>query len=133
MAKRLLVVDDEEALREILSMLLRTTNEVVTASDGQQALDFLKKQSPRLLVLDLMMPRVSGYDVLRELARHTERFPILVFSGYASNKEAIAAHGQIAPDRIEFLQKPASSEQILGAIQSLIVKFDAAQKKAKKV
>ena len=130
----ILIVDDEEMLREILSLTLRGAefSQVATANDGQQALDFLQHQSPRLLVLDLMMPRVSGYDVLRELARHKDRFPILVFSGYARTKEEVAAHGQISPDRIEFLQKPATSEQILGTIKSLIAKHETAKKESQK-
>src|SRR5512146_113734 len=61
---RLLVVDDDEAIREIISaMLTEQGYEIVTAEDGQQALDLLPQFCPHLVVTDLRMPRMSGDEL----------------------------------------------------------------------
>ena len=68
--KRVLVVDDEPAIRDSLKLLLRSNFEVNTASDGQEALDVVEQFNPDLILLDVMMPKVSGFDVL-DILRNT--------------------------------------------------------------
>lgn len=68
--KKLLVVDDDNMVRMLVPALLREMNwEIRSASDGAQAIDQLTDQTPDVLVLDLMMPGVDGYGVLRHLRR----------------------------------------------------------------
>lgn len=68
MPQRILVVDDEMDLLELIKMRLETNNYVVlTASDGQQALDKARKEKPDLIILDLMLPKIDGYKVCRML------------------------------------------------------------------
>lgn len=68
--KKLLVVDDDNMVRMLIPALLREKNwHIRSASDGAQAIDQLADQPPDVLVLDLMMPGVDGYGVLRHLRR----------------------------------------------------------------
>lgn len=83
MKKRILIVDDEQALCEAASAYLSDNGyEVSCACDGQQGIQALEKQLPNLLLLDIQMPNMNGLEMLREL---TERFPhliVVVISGY---------------------------------------------------
>ena len=68
MGKKILVVDDEKKITEIVTAYLERDNfSVITAYDGQAALDAVKKYSPDLIILDLMLPEISGWDVCRML------------------------------------------------------------------
>ena len=67
--ERILVVDDEAAVRRILETRLSMIGyDVVTASDGQEALKMYKEQAPDLIVLDVMMPQGDGYYVTQNIA-----------------------------------------------------------------
>ena len=79
----ILVVDDNEMNRDMLSRRLkRQTYEVIVAEDGEQALTMVKEQSFDLILLDIMMPNISGYDVLERLKAddETKHIPIIMIS-----------------------------------------------------
>jgi CheY-like chemotaxis protein len=79
---RLLVVDDDEAIREIISaMLTEQGYEIVTAEDGQQALELLPQFRPHLLVTDLRMPRMAGDELVRIVRESFPQLPVIVVSG----------------------------------------------------
>ncbi len=79
---RLLVVDDDEAIREIISaMLTEQGYEIVTAEDGQQALELLPQFRPHLVVTDMRMPRMSGDELVRIMRESFPQLPIIVVSG----------------------------------------------------
>ncbi len=106
MGKRILVVDDEEDILAVVSARLDTMGfEVLTAADGQQALDVVRRESPDLILLDLMLPKLDGYKVCRMLKfdKTFEHIPIVVFSATASNsdKKLAAEAGADA-----YLEKP---------------------------
>lgn len=85
-APQILVVDDDPELITLITMLLRRIGATThVAYDGSEALDLLARQVPDLIVLDLMMPDVSGYEVLEQL-RQQPRFdhvPVLILSAKA--------------------------------------------------
>ena len=73
MANYILVVDDEEDIREALSELLGDTYTVVTASNGREALNLLRsRERPFFVLLDLMMPVMDGWQLLKEMAEDVE-------------------------------------------------------------
>lgn len=79
---RLLVVDDDEAIREITSaMLTDQGHEVLTAEDGLQALELLPHFRPDLVVTDLKMPRMSGYELIGIMRERFPQLPVIVVSG----------------------------------------------------
>lgn len=80
---RILVVDDNEMNRDMLSRRLQRQNhEVTVAEDGKQALDMVKAAAFDLILLDIMMPNLNGYDVLTQLKQDpiTQRIPVIMIS-----------------------------------------------------
>lgn len=68
MAKKILVIEDEETLNKTLSASLKSEGfEVFSALDGAQGLDFAKKEKPNLILLDLILPKIDGFEVLKSI------------------------------------------------------------------
>lgn len=79
MPKKVLIVEDEKLIAKPLAMKLGLSGFVVSnAYDGQEALDILTKESFDIIILDLMMPRVDGFDVLNELNKRGDTTPVIV-------------------------------------------------------
>lgn len=75
MVKKILIVDDEPELVEMVKIRLEANNyEVITASDGQKGLDKVKKENPNLIILDIMLPEIDGYEVYGLLKTDIIRF-----------------------------------------------------------
>lgn len=102
---RILIVDDEEAIRRLLSIpLQKDGHEVVTACDGQQALDMFGAMRIDLVVLDIMMPRVDGMEVCRRM-RATSTVPIIMLTARSEEFDKvlgleIGADDYITKDRL---------------------------------
>jgi CheY-like chemotaxis protein len=85
---RLLVVDDDAAIREMTSaMLAEQGYEVWTAEDGVYALDLLSRQRPDLMITDLIMPRMLGFELLKIVRERFPRLPCIAVSGEFSGDE----------------------------------------------
>lgn len=97
MSARILAVDDEPDVLTIVQSALQSEGyEVETAANGQDCLEAAKANPPDLILLDVMMPGMSGFDVLRELKAHdpTSRIPIIMLTGLSERKkiqEALAS------------------------------------------
>jgi CheY-like chemotaxis protein len=85
---RLLVVDDEPNILEITSAMLSEEGyEVLTAEDGQEALELLPRFCPDLVITDLRMPRLSGFELLEIMRERFPRLPVIAVSGEFSDDE----------------------------------------------
>lgn len=83
--KKILVVDDEVDFLEMLSLRLEANNyEVVTAVDGEQALEKLEKEKPDAVMLDIMMPGIDGIDVLRRVRENNANLPIFMITAFSN-------------------------------------------------
>ena len=86
--KRILVVDDDSFWREYVAKLLRELGyEVLEAWDGLEALAYIKKKRPDVLVTDYEMPHMDGNKPVNELGKRRYKFPIIVNSGYSNLNE----------------------------------------------
>ena len=88
---KILVVDDAETIRKIAGELLTSAGyHVLKAQDGQQALKLIHRERPDLIVLDLVMPEMSGFDVFREIRQdpRVKHIPILIMSEVISGQQA---------------------------------------------
>lgn len=117
--KKILVADDEANVR----LLVRSTLEdeelyvIHEAADGAEALDHIRNDAPDLLILDLMMPRVSGLDVLAELKRHPlAHRPVVVVLTAKVNEEQRA----LAAGADQFLRKPFSPLQLMEVVDQVL-------------
>jgi CheY-like chemotaxis protein len=82
--KKVLIADDTATIRKIAARLLSSAGyDVVEAGDGREALNLVQKEHPDLILLDLLMPKMTGFDVLREIKKNErlKETPILIMSG----------------------------------------------------
>jgi len=116
--RRILLADDEAGLRDLTREFLEAEGFLVTAtSDGQEALDAFEAapQGWDLLILDLVMPRLDGIEVVKRIERVRPDLPVLLMSGYSAVPQA----GVLGAPHRRFLAKPFRLQELLGALQSL--------------
>lgn len=115
---KVLVVDDEQAVRESLRRSLKFNGyEVVLAEDGIEALEAIKTERPDLTILDVMMPRLDGLGVCRELRSSGYDRPILMLTARDGVAERVAGLDAGADD---YLPKPFALEELLARVRSLL-------------
>jgi DNA-binding response OmpR family regulator len=91
-AKKILIVEDERLIAKPLAMKLQFSGfEVKNAYDGGEALALLEKEKVDLVLLDLMMPRVDGFDVLTEMKKRGDMTPVIVASNLNQEKDVSKA------------------------------------------
>ena len=118
MAVRILVVDDDRAVRESLRRSLSFNGySVELAHDGVEALDMIASDRPDALVLDVMMPRLDGLEVCRQLRSTGDDLPILVLTARDSVSERVAGLDAGADD---YLPKPFALEELLARMRTLL-------------
>lgn len=120
MGKHILVIEDEpniiEAIRFILS---RDGWRVDTHSNGEDAVDVVQRTAPDVLILDVMLPNKSGYDILKELRAQeaTQSLPILMLTARGQSKDREMAERYGAS---QFMTKPFSNAEVLENLRQLI-------------
>jgi two-component system, OmpR family, KDP operon response regulator KdpE len=113
---RVLVVDDEpQIVRALRVNLLARGYDVVTASNGRQALDAAAREHPDLIVLDLGLPDMDGVDVIHEL-RSWSPMPILILSGRLSGNEKVRALDAGADD---YVTKPFNVDELAARVRAV--------------
>ncbi len=92
MRYRILVVDDDKSILDLIADLLSTDHDVTTAGDAARALEHLASNSFDLLILDLGLPGMSGVDLIQQIRTHEleRRTPILVLSAYLELREKLS-------------------------------------------
>lgn len=119
MSQKILVVDDEPATLKLVESLLKSKNyEVSCASDGLEALVEIQKNEPDLVVLDVMMPEINGYDVCYQLRfnKQYEQIPIILLT--KRNQEIDDQIGKRV--NIEYVPKPIDSDLLFAKIEALL-------------
>ena len=120
--KKILVVDDEVQLVDMVKMRLEANNyDVITAYDGQEALDKAHKEKPDLIILDLMLPKMDGYKVCRML-KFDEKYksiPIVMFTARAQEEDEKVGM-EVGADA--YITKPFDPQLLLDKIQELVGK-----------
>ncbi|MGA2140819.1 MAG: sigma-54 dependent transcriptional regulator [Brevinematales bacterium] len=124
MKYRVLVVDDEEKIRETISdILLDEGYDVISANDGEEAVKKIMYEDIDAVLLDVMLPKKGGMDVLDYIHSEFPLIPALIISGHGDIKMAVEAMKKGAYD---FLEKPLAFERILNSIRNA-VKFKELQ------
>ena len=127
MGPKLLLVDDDPDIRIAIGAVLQSRNyRVVTARDGGEALDMLKEESPDLMILDLMMPRVDGFTVLKELKEpgwaHVKGMPVVVLTSVREDagRRRYELETALRMDVDDYVEKPIDPFVLLGRIQPFL-------------
>ncbi len=115
---RILVVDDEESIRDLLRLVLTGEgHSVVTANDGEEAIEYLEAERFDLVITDLVMPTVNGVEVLRAARRIDPNYPVIVITGYPSVETVTELVRLGAGD---YLTKPFSIDVVIVTVAKLL-------------
>ena len=123
--KTILVVDDERNIVELVRLYLEKEGfAVVAASDGEQALTQYERSGPDLVVLDLMLPQMDGFEVCRELRRRGD-VPILMLTARSEDVDAIVGLELGADD---YVTKPFNPRALVARVKAILRRTDATAK-----
>ena len=113
--KRILVVDDETRILNFLTIALKVAGyEVIIATNGQQALQLVESERPHIMLLDIIMPVMDGFEVLKKL-RTFSNMPVIVFSAMANTCErAINLGGN------DYIIKPFKPDELMTKIEAIL-------------
>ena len=110
-----LVVDDERKLLRFVEIGLRIRGfDVVTTTSGQEALDLVRSAKPDIMLLDIIMPGIDGFQVIKELRTFTD-LPVIAFSASPSNHENALQLGAN-----DFMPKPFNVDEMVRRIKNIV-------------
>jgi DNA-binding response OmpR family regulator len=114
MSKKILVIDDDKAILALLKSYLETKGfQIDTALDGIEGLEQIKRKTPDLIILDVMMPRMDGYTFLREIRKEVrfKSLPVVVLTAREMMREPFVQEGIK-----DYIVKPIQPEELLEKI-----------------
>lgn len=117
---KILIVDDEPAILMSLDFLMKKEGyNVFIARDGEEALEIIKKELPELIILDIMMPNVDGYEVCKYVKNHSGLQHIkIVFLSAKTRKSDIEKGFEIGAD--DYIVKPFSTKELVKRVKQLL-------------
>jgi two-component system response regulator len=116
------VIDDSRVIRmRVRDMLPQGNFDVIEAKDGVEGMEAIRDQRPNLIMLDFLLPRMSGWEVFQEIQANPElqRIPLVLMSG---RKEEVTEKMSEPFEYFEFIQKPFEQKELIEAIKSAMVK-----------
>jgi len=118
--KLILIVDDNAGNRKVLGSLLMQHNyEVGIAIDGKKALEFINKEQPDLILLDIMMPGLNGFEVCEQLKSktNTRHIPIIFLTAKTETEDIVRG---FKAGGVDYISKPFNSEELLARVRTHI-------------
>lgn len=119
---KILVIDDSSVIRSMVRDMLPKGNfEVLEAKDGLQGLNLIRQERPNLIMLDFLLPKMSGWEVFQQIQtqRELQSIPLVLMSG---RKEEVTEKLQEPFEYFEFVQKPFDQRQLIEAIKTAMAK-----------
>lgn len=117
MSYKILVIEDEESLAELLQLVLQGEGyQVFSAKDGVEGLQILWEQSPDLVLLDVMMPRMNGWEACRRIREYSD-IPIIMLTAMGSEQDKVRGLELGADD---YLTKPFSMAELVARVRSAL-------------
>ncbi len=117
MSNKILVVDDEKSILNIIAFNLKKEGfSVVCAEDGEQALEVFKSEQPELVLLDVMMPKIDGYGVCKEIRKFSQ-VPIIMLTARADEMDKVQGLDLGADD---YVTKPFSNKELIARVKANI-------------
>ncbi len=124
MPKKIMVVDDKPELRTLLkSYLTQEGFDVAVASDGREALFVARREKPDLIILDLMMPEMSGYDFLRTYSREADT-PVIILTARVEENDKVLGLELGADD---YVTKPFSPRELTARVRAVLRRLEKQQ------
>ncbi len=130
MAQKILICDDQPIIHETLGVYLESEGfEHISAMDGAEALTLANSAKPDLILLDLMMPKVSGIEVCRQI-RAESRVPIIMLTAKGEEIDRILGLELGADD---YIVKPFSAREVVARVKAVLRRFPSAKEEPQKV
>ena len=124
MAERILIVEDEPSMAEAVAYALEQEGfETALASDGKVALDKFEEQAPDLVILDLMLPEISGWDLFGAFRRHGN-VPVIMLTARVEETDRVAGLELGADD---YVTKPFSMRELIARVRAVLRRADGMQ------
>ena len=118
MNKRILIVEDEWKLRRIaVDFLKKEGFTVVEAADGEEALDCIVSQNFDLIILDLMLPKINGWELLKEIRMKDATIPVIMLTARASEEDILKGYEMKA---VEYIVKPVSMKVLVAKVKAFL-------------
>lgn len=118
MNKRILIVEDEWKLRRIASDFLKKEGfTVIEAEDGEQALDYIVSQNFDLIILDLMLPKINGWDLLKEIRVKDTTLPVIMLTARGGEDDILKGYEMKAD---EYIVKPVSMKVLVAKVKAFL-------------
>lgn len=116
MALKILTIDDDPAVTQLISLLLQSYGmDVIVANSGEQGVQLVREQAPNLVLLDIMMPGMNGFEVCQAI-RSFSNLPIVAYSALSDSQEIAKAREAGIDD---YLEKPTPIEIMVARIKNL--------------
>ena len=121
--KKIVVADDEEIIRETLTELLFERYYVLTAIDGREAVEITERESPDLVILDIVMPQMDGYEACRRIKAGSKKspIPVLMLTAKDGLDDALTGFNAGADS---YMIKPFTTSILLAKIKEMIQRAD---------
>jgi DNA-binding response OmpR family regulator len=120
---KILIAEDERDIRDLVAFTLRFAGyEVVTASNGEEAVILAPRENPDLILMDVRMPRMTGYDACRVIKTEEKLKDIPVVFLSAKGQESEIQTGLVAGAE-EYLLKPFAPDQLIDRVRSILSKY----------
>lgn len=120
---KILIAEDEPDIRDLIAFTLRFAgHEVVTATNGEEAVQVAQKEAPDLIILDVRMPRMTGYDACRAIKSDPALNAVPVIFLSAKGQESEIQDGMNAGAE-EYLLKPFAPDQLTDRVRSILARF----------
>jgi DNA-binding response OmpR family regulator len=120
---KILIAEDERDIRDLVAFTLRFAGyEVVPASNGEEAVELAPKENPDLILMDVRMPRMTGYDACRVLKANPQMKDIpVVFLSAKGQESEIQTGLEVGAE--EYLLKPFAPDQLTERVKAILAKF----------
>ncbi|MDA8325607.1 MAG: response regulator [Nitrospiraceae bacterium] len=119
--KLILIVDDDESAWDLLYYIVRREGfRTEQASDGREALDKARLLRPSLILLDMMLPKLGGYEIIRELQDgDTSDIPVVMLTSRGMDRSTVEVLRQ-EPNLKDFMEKPVNHQTLVGRLHALL-------------
>ncbi|WP_041445043.1 response regulator transcription factor [Syntrophobotulus glycolicus] len=118
---KIMIVDDDPNIRElVLALLHRSGFAACEAADGREALQKMLNDNPDLVIIDVMMPNMDGFELCRHLRRYYENLPVIMLTAKGELASKVKGFGLGADD---YLTKPFEGDELIARVQALLRRY----------
>ena len=125
MSKKILIVDDEELTLMLTERILSAQYDTVKAMSGEEAIGLYEKEQPDMVLSDLMMPEMSGFEMLEALRERFGRIPIIFMTAHEGEETELKS---LTSGAVDFIRKPLKADTLLKTVNTIMDRLEEARR-----